>query len=453
MSSSKAFVIVALVLSNAVLNHADVETLTTPAGHEFFYQSIPEASNVAIQIAWPSTWSMTVGRNPAVPFIATQLMLAGGTADMSASEVVERFGDLQASSNLIPTAEYVRGSLVVQAAQLDEALLIANSVIARPAFDTAWLTRTRTGFHRQVSQVNRSADKRAFDIARTAIIGAQPLRDTLSLQSEAVVLEVTRDEIVEYYNQTFVTSGAVIAVAGPISSERAAQAVDNLFSGLAIGDTSPSIHVQYDFSPRTYLLHDPAVERSFVSLVGRLPAIGSGGEFDDILAINLLGQGEKSELFDAVRTRLRASYGFNAGLVSYKQDLRVLVLFGEVETNRVAEVHDIVLETYGRFQQQGPTANVEDLLDALLSNVATSSTNPVIVSSSMLEFSFAGLQPNPIDLIPQQIASISAESLKTRISQLYPRASELITVIVSDDIDASPGACVLTSLQDITQCQ
>jgi len=132
---------------------AQVEQITSPAGHEIYFLQLPEAENVAIQVSWPSSWPTTTGRNQAVPFIATELMATGGAGELSPSEIVEQFNDSQTASSLIPTVESVRGSLVTQKSQLETSVELANTVLTDPSLAEAWLRRVKDGLHARIGQL------------------------------------------------------------------------------------------------------------------------------------------------------------------------------------------------------------------------------------------------------------------------------------------------------------
>jgi hypothetical protein len=50
-------------------------TETSPGGIEYVRLFIPEAKDVAIQLAWPSDWALRDDVNQAVPYIGTDLIL------------------------------------------------------------------------------------------------------------------------------------------------------------------------------------------------------------------------------------------------------------------------------------------------------------------------------------------------------------------------------------------
>ena len=125
-----------------------------------------------------------------------------------------------------------------------------------------------------------------------------------------------------------------------------------------IVDAAVTPEPKADFAPRRILLHVPQAQTSTLVLMGPLPPTRDGGEFEDILLATALGGDDKSVLFDAVRTGLRASYGFGAGLDAFARNLRFLALSGEVETAKLAEAETIVRTAYADFLKSPPMGDL-----------------------------------------------------------------------------------------------
>ena len=142
-------------------------------------------------------------------------------------------------------------------------------------------------------------------------------------------------------------------VAGGREAKAAGDALEALLDGLP--DVTPALAQQItpDCSPRRILLHDPTARVTNLAFLGPLPPTEAGAELEDLILIHALGGNDQSVLFNAVRTELRASYGFNAGIANYTRDHRFFYMAGEVETAKLADAERVVREAYGSFRQAG----------------------------------------------------------------------------------------------------
>ena len=69
---------------------------------------------------------------------------------------------------------------------------------------------------------------------------------------------------------------------------------------------------------------------------GKLPPASDNKDIYVNTALGVLGYGSQSRLFKAVRTGLRASYGFRSGFIDYTRKQRLFHMSGEIEDCKVA---------------------------------------------------------------------------------------------------------------------
>ncbi|AWB47194.1 hypothetical protein HYN69_00565 [Gemmobacter aquarius] len=425
---------------------------TSPGGMAYARLYIPAAEDVAIQIAWPSNWAMRDDVNQAVPYIGTDLILAGGAAGFPAGEVVETFADLNAEGTMWVTVDHLHGQLIAPKENMEKAVGIAAAHLAQPTMVQAWFGRLQQGLATHMAEVSMQPAKRGYDALRWAVLGDTPLRRALSVDPPAMIAEATRAEAVEWHRQTVVRSGARIVVAGEIGADEAGTYVDALFAGLGQGDAVASPAPRGDFSPRRILLVAPEAKTSTLVFVGPLPPTRQGSEFEDVLLATALGGGDTSVLFDAVRTGLRASYGFGASLDAYARDLRVLVLSGEVETAKLAEAETVVRKAYAEFIEMPEMGDLAARKEPFRANGAETATLPGAASFSGLMALLDGQDPEMALTLPEIVGNVTEVTVMMRAAQAFPKPDGMIVLAVSPDAAALPGACVITSPDQAAGC-
>ena len=434
----------ALTLSTGA--NAAVESVTTPAGHRFLFSEMDGTNRVAFQVTWPSSWLKEEGRNPAVAYLGVELMTRSGAGDMDASELLERFRDLDARARVWVTSDAVRAALDVDDEHLDEALEVARSVIARPRFDEGWMVRIRDGMHGRWKQSRALLANRGWDAVRRAVLGTQPINSALSLSEIEALEEVTRDDLLAWHARTIVAEGAHIVVAGGLSRRR-------VFGALPTGTHEAAIPIDADFSPRTILLHVPDAEKSMIGFAGQLPTRAHGGEYEDLIAVLVLAAGAGSRIFDAVRTQHRASYKFGAELTSYTRDVRFLAIGGEVEEDKLASARDLVLETYSRFREEGPTTKEVATAKARLRRaVGANLRKPGVYANVVMESVLDGTSAQRVSGLESELEAISPRMIRERLQQAFPEPEDLIQVIVSPNRDAVEDACVVRTVAEVDHC-
>lgn len=428
-----------------------VSNEVSPEGIEFTLLTMPESDDVAVQVAWPTDWAYRENTNPAAALVGSELILAGGAEGYPAGEAAERLADLNTEGRLYGSAnDHIVGELVFERDDINEVVEIANAHLRAPSLGQSWLDRISDGIIQGVREERAQPSAAGFEAVRWAVFGEHPLRNALSLYELSPLDELTRDDILDWHGETFTRSPEAVAVAGDIDARSAGEALDALFAGLPEQGREVQGNVSPDFTPRRILLHMPQAEVSTLSFIAPLPPTREGGEVEDLLLAHALGGDDQSLLFDAVRTQLRASYGFGAGANNYTREHRILFMFGEVDTNQMAEAEALVREAYTSFRQDGLKGELADHkapLEAYLSDV---DDLVAVQAGSALESALDGY---PVKRsLKEELEAVTETSLNERLDTAFPRVDEFIVIAVSPDVDALPEACVIMTPREALEC-
>ncbi len=426
---------------------------TSPAGHAYRLLFLPGNEDVSIHVAWPTDRAYRAGVNPAAPHVGVDLILAGGAEGYPAGETGERFADLDAEASLyVAVADHVIGELTAKKANLDEAIVIANAHLRAPGLDQAWFERIRGGFAKTVAESQAQPLNAGFAALRWAVLGDQPLRAALSLDEPGVIESLTAADVKAWHKEVITARPEAIVVAGALDARAAGAAVDALLAGLPATGREMARAAQADWTPRRILLHRPEADTATLSFVGPLPPTRAPGEIEDLILVGALGGGDQSVLFKAVRTELRASYGFGAGLANYTRELRVLALSGQVVPERLADVERAVRKAYAGFRAEGPGGDLAARKAPLLEAFRQLPEFVIDVANAELQGRLDGYNPGRALALPEELEAVDADSLAQRLREGWPSADDLIVIAVSPDADALPGACVITAPEQAADC-
>lgn len=428
-------------------------TETSPSGIEYTRLVVAEAKDVAIQIAWPSTWAFREDVNQAVPYIGADLILAGGAEGFPAGEVVETFADMTAEGTMWVTADHLHGRLIAPKEHIEKAVEIAAAHLVAPTMDQGWFDRIQQGFAANLSEFKSQPASGGYDALRWAILGDTPLRRALSVDPPEMITAATRDEVLEWHRRALTRSNPKVVIAGDIDKDTAGKLVDTLISRLPEGTAVTAQAPTANFAPRRILLHVPTAQTSSLVFIGSLPPTRDGSEFEDLLLATALGGDDQSVLFDAVRTGLRASYGFGAGLDAYTRDARILVMSGEVETAKLAEAEKIVREAYSEFLKQASVGDLAARKEPLKARSEESAKLPGTLSFSALMAVIDEQDPNMALTLLSFLEKVTKASVKERAAIAFPKADQLVVLAVSPDANALPGACVIAAPKEALNCQ
>ncbi len=431
----------------------EVVSLSSPAGQAFHFMPIYEkgVTDITVRVAWPTEWPMTEGRNQSVPYIGSELILSGGTAELKPQDVLEIFDSSNAQGFLVSSADHVFGELSFPKDHIERTVEIANEMLVTPQLNEQWMERTKQGFLENVGASQALSTTKMWNAARLASVGDTPLNDYLSLNDLDAIKAITRDDVAAWHAETFTKSGLTVVVTGAVSPEDAGQIIDDLLSGLPQGEARPPAPRIANIKPQTVLLHLPDAEKSAIGFLSKMPPRSEGGEFEDILASALMSDAN-GPLFQAIRTDLRASYGFQAGVTNYARGLRPFFMFGEVDTDKLGEVRDATLDAYAAFKEKPDLTGLGEMKERFVSSANESIAFVDVSARAIMEAILDGNDPTVVPKIDTYYEAVTPETLTARLDSAFPNADSFAIFAISPDAEALPGACVIEAFEDVANC-
>lgn len=455
----KRFLVLATLVLSLVACKEDasreVVLAETPDGHSFHFMPIYEdgVMDITITIAWPMDWVFSADRNPAVPYVAAKTILSGGTDELAPQDVLELFNDKNSRGQFYVRADHAIGELSFPKEHIDDVVSVASEMLASPQFDQAWVDRIKQGFSANQTQSQAQTANKMWALARFAVLGEIPLNDFLSLPDLTAIADASVDDLRRWHAETIVRNGVTISVTGAISHDGAGKAVDQLLAGLPEGQAQAApTNIDTNFAPKIVLLHLPDAEKTTLGLFGQLPPTSEGGDLTDLLALSFFGRSGSGPLFDAVRTDLRASYGFQAGSTNYDRATRIMFIAGEVETAKLAEAADLIRATYESFRAAPDFTGFDDLRQGMAEKTANNVLYVDVVAKTMLEMALDSRDPSDASRLGELLESVTTQDVQKRLASAFPVGADLIVVAASPDASALPGACVVTEIEQVVQC-
>lgn len=432
----------------------EVVLAETPDGRPFHFMPIYEdgVTDITITIAWPMSWAFSSDRNPAVPYVAAEAILSGGTDELASQDVLELLNDKNSRGQLYVRPDHAIGEISFPKEHVDDVISIAGEMLTSPQFDQVWVDRIKQGLLANQTQLQAQTANQMWALARLAVLDETPLNEFLSLPDLAAIEDTSVDDLRRWHAETIVQNGVTISVTGAISQDDAGKAVDQLLAGLPEGQAQGAPNFNTNFAPKIILLHLPDAEKTTLGLLGQLPPTAEGGDLTDLLALNFFGRSGSGPLFNAVRTDLRASYGFQAGSTNYDRNTRIMFIAGEVETEKLAEAADLVRTTYESFRAAPDLTGLDDLRRGMAEGTAQNVLYVDVAARTMLELALDGRSPGDAPRLGELLENVTAQDIQDRLASVFPSGDNFIVIAASPDASALPGACVITKIEQVAQC-
>ena len=431
----------------------------TKAGHAFHYLEIEKAKEVAIILSWPSNWIDGDGAI-ATPYVGSKLMLSSGAGERDAATLAADFQDLNAFGDVDETSEAVIGTLVVRPENLAAAAALGRDVLVENHLDERWQKRVQQNLKATQLSRHKKLSTESWDTIRRAILGDSRLNDSLTVRPASLIDDVTADDIRTWHAETFTTTDITIVAAGPIEPVSVGDAIDQLLDGLPASPKQDETSAAEDNPPptplgKTILLHKPDAQKTLIRVAGLLPPAKERDYAYDLFAEIVLGKTKQSRLFDAVRTKLRASYVVDAGVDNYDRKTRLIFLDAELEGRQIGDVQAAFRDAYEGLRTSGITgdefARVKDLLVAHFQEIEK---EPESMAGLLMGFLLTDDPASErIAEIPEMIEALTLDEINAAIRRRLPAFDDMIRVITASDDQALNTDCVIASVPDVDRCR
>ena len=327
---------------------------TTPAGHTYWHYPIENAKRSAVVITWPTGISMLPKGQQVAARIGINLMLNGGAGGKSPDEIIADFGDLDAGSRLFITPEEIRGFIVTPDEEAIKAAEIANMVLKSPNLSQKWFEREKANLVKWGKERDVLVLGIGWTLSREILMPAHPYKNYYSLQPIENTKQITLETIRNWHAKAFGTADIKIIATGSSKFKGLGEAIDKALDGLPNGKSTKD-YAAMDLKVRgkTIIFHAPKATKSMILTFGKMLPATAGKDIYVNSALGVLGYGSQSRLFKAVRTGLRASYGFRSGFIDYTRNQRLFRMSGEIETTKLQAALDTVRDTYEEFRTGG----------------------------------------------------------------------------------------------------
>ncbi len=432
-----------------------VQQHITGAGHSFWYLPMPNADRTAVAITWHSDLPDLVAGREAAPRVGIDLMLNGGAGGLPAEQIIADFQDLDSGSQLWVQPQEVSGFIVSPRVHIDKAAEIANLVLSQPNFEQRWFEREKKKFLDEAAERESVVVGQAWNLYREVTIGGHPYKNFWSIAPPEGIESIELDDVKKWHANVFSTAAMTITVAGNADVESVSAAIDRVLADMPSQEPISMREFPAPVVPgKTILLHRPDAKKSVILAIGNLPSHTDGKDIELQLGVGVLGFGKQSRLFKAVRSGLRASYGFGAGMLDMTREHTVMYLTGEVETAKLQEALDETRLAYEKFRNKG--INLVEFPIAkrfYLQRIRDELKEPASVAYLLMQ---ANLNKEGIEYVPTLVKQIEGQkraAVNQVVKESLPEFDALLRIVVTPDASAIEGACVITEFEQWIACE
>lgn len=431
-----------------------VEQHTSPAGHTFWYYGMPYAERTAVAVTWTAEIPDESLMHVATSRVGIDLMLNGGAGGKEPEEIIADFEDLDSGSRLWVQPQEISGFIVSPEEHMQRASEIANVVLTQPNMDEQWFARELKNLSDNATDRVSIVEGLAWNLAREMSLGDHPYKRFWSLRPVDEIKSISLDNVKAWHQGAFKTAGISVSAAGNASAEKVGAEIDRVLLGMSAGTpAAPRQFPQPQLPGKTIVLHQPESPKSIILALGNLPPHSAGNDVPVQLGIGVLGHGKQSRLFKAVRSGLRAAYGFGSGQFNMTRSHKLFHISGEVETAKLQAALNETEKTYEKFRLGGIGALEFPIAKRFYrQSLNQEFAKPESIAYLMMESDRTGQSVAKVATLRDQVSNLARGDVNQIIKESFPTFDSMLRIVVTPDANAIQGACVITDIDDWESC-
>lgn len=414
-------------------NFPPFETFTLDNGLEVIFVEQNEVPKLQLQLYMGGgSAAAPADKHGLVDFMAE--LLTKGTAIRSAAQIAERIESAGGSVSSEAALEWV--SLSVNALRTDTRLafnlledMARHSVFPQNEFEVI-KQQTLTFLEQDEVDPDTLANRQFGRLA----YGGHPYGNYTSRET---VENISRDDVVEFYNTYFKPNNALLVIVGDISAEEARAQTERVFGGWPSGQVPDYLaypEAKLGDTSVIYLVDRPDSEQATIQIGNR----GINARNPDRYAIEVLnaalGGGASSRLF----ANLRESKGYTYGIYSRfgrPNDTSTFRVLSDVDQDHAADAVREILNELERIQTE-PLSEQElvDTKGLLIGNFALAIEDPADFARQLATRYLTGVPLEELNTYLQNLEEVTAEEVQAAAVEYIDTEQPIIVVVGRADV-------------------
>jgi len=263
-------------------------------------------------------------------------LLTKGCDGLSSLEIAERVESVGASLSADTATDYFVLSFKTVTADFTPILELATRILRSPTFPEAEVEMEKRIALQDVRLQKEQPFSVAFEQLRQVMYENHPYASS-GMGDETTISNLTREDLVKFYQTYFRPDNIVISIAGRISEEDAEQQIEKLFGDWQIPvDTQlPMMNVSFPQTKPQRVITPQPTQQSVIML----GYLGASVHSSDYAALKLLstylGNGLSSRLFIELREKLGLAYDVSAFYPTRQFSSSFVVYMGTAPENTI----------------------------------------------------------------------------------------------------------------------
>ncbi len=313
-----------------------IKKYTLKNGLKVILEPIPTVRSVAIGI-WVGTGSRhEIANNNGISHFIEHMFFKG-THNRSAKDIAEAFDSIGGIINAFTSKEYTCYYTKLLDEHVEMGLKLLSDMFFNSKFDKSELERERNVVIEEIKMNEDTPDDQIHDIIANISFKDNSLGYSI-LGSDEILLNLTRDKIVDYIEEKYTINNSVITIAGNINND-IIDLINKYF--LVFNNNGPKNTINKANFYADEMIKIKQTEQAHIAIALPGLAISDPNLYSLILLNNIIGGSMSSRLFQEIREKRGLAYSVFSYHSSYN-DTGLFTIYAGTAPSQVDEVIDII---------------------------------------------------------------------------------------------------------------
>lgn len=361
-----------------------------------------------------------------------------------AGQVNRELDQLGAQSNAFTSKEFTGYYVKAASKHFDVALDIVSDILIEPLFKKEEIEKERGVILQEISMYEDDPRRQSFELFEELLYGDQPAGwDTAGYPD--TVKNITRDDIVNYKNSHYLTSNAVVTVAGNVDAERAFKKIEKAFKNMPQGKKLEKLKVAEVQRQPQVKFKKKDVDQTHMRLGVRGYDMFDERRYAMTVLQTILGGNWSSRLWNELREKRGLTYYVRAFQENYT-DTGYLMAAAGVPHEKFPEATEKMVEVFKDVLKKGVTdAEIKFAKEYLRGSMALAfeSTDEIATFLSSQEIFYNKIM-TPEDVL-NKLEKVKKAEINSVIKDIFTK-DKINLAAITPDTDTKPFEKILSKI-------
>lgn len=307
---------------------------------------------------------------------------------------------------------------LIEPAPLNKSIDLLSLIINEPNFNYQSFLREKNQQLMEIAQIKESPTEVANHAFFKALYKNHPYAHPIN-GTDTSVKEITRDNVINFYNKYFTAKNATIVMVGAINEAKAKQIAENLVKGLKPGKVAEKIVAPPPLKKEeNFAIKFPSSQT--ILRVGQIGVDFHNPEYFPLLIGNYIlgGPNLVSRLSSEIRDKRGLTYGVYSQFVPMLGDGPFLIGLATKNVNAI-ESSTIIREILESFIHSGPTdEEVNNAKQYLTGSFPLALASNHSIATMLLKIIFYKLPNDYLDTYVSKVNAVTTQEIKKALQDV-----------------------------------